>query len=79
MAAHGPGEVAGDHGFNFVCDMLTQRFPDIEVLSRYSQSHGMLALSHRLNAASRTPCLTPLMISVCPRALSPCAGYAEYI
>src|SRR5271166_2936722 len=39
VAADSSVEVTGDDRLDFFRDMLTQRFPDIEVLAGYSQSH----------------------------------------
>src|ERR1700722_19933953 len=44
VAANGAGEVASDRRLNFFQDMLTQSFPDVEVLTRYPQGHRTLAL-----------------------------------
>src|SRR5271169_2489229 len=44
MTADGAAEVAGDRRLDFFQDMLTQSFPDVEVLAGYPQSHRTLAL-----------------------------------
>ena len=44
VAADGAAEVASDRCLNFFQDMLTQSFPDVEVLTRYPQGHRTPAL-----------------------------------
>src|SRR4029077_12985752 len=47
MAADGAADVASDRCLNLFQDMLTQSFPDVEVLTRYPQGHRTLALPFR--------------------------------
>src|ERR1700734_133964 len=47
VAADGAANVASDRRLNLFQDMLTQSFPDVEVLTRYPQGHRTLALPFR--------------------------------
>src|SRR5262249_49415829 len=44
MATDRAAEVAGDRSLDLSQDMLTQSFPDVEVLTGYPQGHRTLAL-----------------------------------
>ena len=57
VAADGAAEVASDRRLNFFQDMLTQSFPDVEVLTRYPQGHRTLALPFKRNGAYDPPLL----------------------
>ena len=64
VAADRAAEVAGDRRLDFFQDVLTQSFPDVEVLTRYPQGHRTLALpfrrrGHRPAAPSRRPPRVP--------------------
>jgi hypothetical protein len=47
VATDRAAEVASDRCLNLFQDMLTQSFPDVEVLTRYPQGHRTLALPFR--------------------------------
>ena len=55
MAADRSAEIPGDRRFNFFQDVLTQCFPDVEVLTRYPQGHRTPALPFQRGGRMRSP------------------------
>src|ERR1700722_7067154 len=65
MAADRAAEIAGDRRLDFFQDVLTQSFPDVEVLARYPQGHRTVALPFR-GGALLSPPLPPALLPPLP-------------